>query len=98
MALRWRATAVSRMATSSACCCLVVSPGRDGQSILLTVATHSPRNSRAGAGGSSPAALAARPREARNAQKCPARIAPLDIQAALKHGEKIGEQGGVVLL
>jgi hypothetical protein len=42
----------SMIATSSAFCCSVVSPGFDGQSMLPTVATHTPRNSRdTGAGG-----------------------------------------------
>ena len=44
-------TARSRMAVSSACCCWVVNPGRDGQSMFFTVAIHAPRNSRGGAGG-----------------------------------------------
>jgi hypothetical protein len=39
------------MATSSAFCCAVVSPGLDGQQELPTVATHSARNYRAGGGG-----------------------------------------------
>src|SRR6185503_18483628 len=39
------------MASSSCCCSLVVRSDRDGQSMLLTVATHTPRNSRMIGGG-----------------------------------------------
>src|SRR5262245_23925241 len=47
------------MARSSACCCSADNPFLDGQSMLSTVATHTPRNSRGTAGG--PAAFAATP-------------------------------------
>src|SRR6185437_1280691 len=44
-------TARLSSAIISACCSHVLRPVRDGQSMLLTVAIHTPRNSRAMAGG-----------------------------------------------
>src|SRR4051812_19752546 len=51
-ALRFRSEQRWRMAMASACCCSVERPGLLGQSMLPTVATHTPRNSRGGSGGS----------------------------------------------
>src|SRR4051794_39986974 len=45
--------ALSRILIASACCSCVDSPGLLGQSMLPTVATHTPRNSRGAGGGSS---------------------------------------------
>src|SRR3954468_4535904 len=48
--------ALSRILIASACCSCVDSPGLLGQSMLPTVATHTPRNSRGAGGGWSCAA------------------------------------------
>src|SRR5665213_1122911 len=45
------ATARFSMASISCCCSQVLRPGRDGQSIFLTVAIQTPLNSRAIGGG-----------------------------------------------
>src|SRR5262245_24086782 len=55
-ALSFSSTQRSRTRTISAFCWAVDSPWRDGQSMLATVATQTPRNSRRGAGGISSAA------------------------------------------
>src|SRR5262245_36285915 len=57
-ALSLSATHLSRIATSSAFCCGAVRPFFEGQSMLDTVATQTPRNSRATGGGSSARAAA----------------------------------------
>src|SRR5689334_16783425 len=59
-ALSLSSTDLSRIAISSACCAFVGRPFFDGQSILLTVATQTPRNSRAKGGGSAGWAMLAR--------------------------------------
>src|SRR5687767_9585026 len=51
MALSFRSTLLSRMATASCCCSCAVSPFFVGQSMLPTVATQAARNSRLAAGG-----------------------------------------------
>src|SRR5690349_6913970 len=50
-ALRLSARHRLRIAINSACCSHVESVGFDGQSMLATLATHAPRNSRARGGG-----------------------------------------------
>src|SRR5437899_943037 len=50
-ALSFRCEARSRIASNSAFCSAVVSPFREGQSMLTTVAIQAARNSRIGAGG-----------------------------------------------
>ena len=50
-ALSRKEAARLRMVIISLCCCAADSPGRDGQSILYTVAIQTPRNSRKGAVG-----------------------------------------------
>src|ERR1041384_5083015 len=51
IAFLWIDAARSSKAMSSDFCCSVVSPLTDGQSVLSTVATHNPRNSRGIGGG-----------------------------------------------
>src|SRR5690348_15997594 len=50
--LRFSFTAKSKRETSSTLCCAVLRPFVEGQSILPTLATHTPRISRATSGGS----------------------------------------------
>ena len=50
-ALRPSAAARSTICTSSACCTATGKPGALGQSMLATLATQAPRNSRGAAGG-----------------------------------------------
>src|SRR5215218_8902382 len=54
MALRFRSTALSRMAFISESCWATGRPGLEGQSMLATVATHAARNSRGGGGATEP--------------------------------------------
>src|SRR4051794_4829765 len=51
MPLRFSSTARSRIASISASWRSTLRPGLDGQSMLATVATQAPRNSRGGGGG-----------------------------------------------
>ncbi len=51
MAFKFSVTARSRIIRNSAFCCSTGKPGLDGQSMLPTVATQAPRNSRKGGGG-----------------------------------------------
>src|SRR5690348_5566228 len=51
MALSLSSTALLSIASSSCCCSHVLNPGFDGQSPLLTVTSHTPRNSRRIGGG-----------------------------------------------
>ena len=53
-AFRFSSTHLSRIAIISRCCSSPGKPGREGQSIFSTVATHTPRNSRATGGGAAP--------------------------------------------
>src|SRR5215212_7345973 len=54
-ALRLRSAARLRSWISSSFCSHTLNPGRDGQSMLATDATHAPRNSRGAGGGSADA-------------------------------------------
>ena len=51
IAFRCRSRARSSSLIISCCCSSTGSPGLEGQSILATVATHAPRNSRGSSGG-----------------------------------------------